>query len=153
MKRNELSYVESESVNRSVVSHSLWPPWAVARQAPLSLGILQARTLEWVAIPFSRGSSQLRDRTQVSHVAGGFFTSWTTRKAPQVSKFCLFFLFFILFLRLANFKYTYFIFPDSFAPCLLSAWRLGRGERLGSSEVFPEHMHSSKHTYDLLDSA
>ena len=37
-------------------------------------GILQARILEWVAIPFSRGSSQPRDRTQVSHIAGGFFT-------------------------------------------------------------------------------
>ena len=39
------------------------------------LGILQARTLEWVAFPFSRGSSQLRDQTLVSHIAGGFFTS------------------------------------------------------------------------------
>ena len=38
-------------------------------------GILQARILEWVAIPFSRGSSQPRDQTQVSHIAGGFFTS------------------------------------------------------------------------------
>ena len=38
-------------------------------------GILQARILEWVAIPFSRESSQPRDRTQVSHIAGGFFTS------------------------------------------------------------------------------
>ena len=37
-------------------------------------GILQARILEWVAIPFSRGSSQPRDRTQASHIAGGFFT-------------------------------------------------------------------------------
>ena len=36
-------------------------------------GILQARILEWVAVPFSRGS-QSRDRTQVSHTAGGFFT-------------------------------------------------------------------------------
>ena len=36
-------------------------------------GILQARILEWVAVPFSRGS-QSRDRTQVSHIAGGFFT-------------------------------------------------------------------------------
>ena len=36
--------------------------------------ILQARILEWVAIPFSRGSSQPRDQTQVSHIAGGFFT-------------------------------------------------------------------------------
>ena len=39
------------------------------------LGILQARILEWVAIPFSRVSSQPRDGTQVSHTAGGFFTS------------------------------------------------------------------------------
>ena len=38
-------------------------------------GILQARILEWIALPFSRGSSQLRDRTQASDIAGGFFTS------------------------------------------------------------------------------
>ena len=38
-------------------------------------GILQATILEWVAIPFSRRSSQLRDRTQVSCIAGTFFTS------------------------------------------------------------------------------
>ena len=38
-------------------------------------GILQARILEWVAVPFSRGSSQPRDQTQVSRIAGGFFTS------------------------------------------------------------------------------
>ena len=44
-------------------------------------GILQARILEWVASPFSRVSSQPRDQTQVSHIAGGFFTSWATRKA------------------------------------------------------------------------
>ena len=44
-------------------------------------GILQARILEWVAFPFSRGSSQLRDQTHFSHIAGGFFTSWATRGA------------------------------------------------------------------------
>ena len=38
-------------------------------------GILQARMLEWVAFPFTRGSSQPRDRTQVSRIAGGFSTS------------------------------------------------------------------------------
>ena len=38
-------------------------------------GILQARILKWVAFPFSRGSSQCRDGTQVSHIAGNFFTS------------------------------------------------------------------------------
>ena len=37
-------------------------------------GILQARLLEWVVFPFSRGSSQLRNRTQISRIAGGFFT-------------------------------------------------------------------------------
>ena len=44
-------------------------------------GILQVRILKWVAFPSSRGSSQPRDQTQVSHIAGGFFTSWTTREA------------------------------------------------------------------------
>ena len=46
-------------------------------------GILQARILEWVDIPFSSRSSQPRDQTQVSHIARGFFTSWTTRKAQM----------------------------------------------------------------------
>ena len=40
------------------------------------LGILQARILEWVAIPFSRGSSWARDQTQVSCIAGRFFSIW-----------------------------------------------------------------------------
>ena len=44
-------------------------------------GILQARILEWVAVSFSRGSCQPRDRTQVSHIAGEFFASWATREA------------------------------------------------------------------------
>ena len=44
-------------------------------------GILQARTLEWVAIPFSRGSSQSRDQIQVFRTAGRFFTIWATREA------------------------------------------------------------------------
>ena len=47
-------------------------------------GILQARILEWVAFPFSRGSSQPNDRTQVSCITGGFFTSWATREPPVI---------------------------------------------------------------------
>ena len=43
-------------------------------------GILQARILEWIAMSFSRGSSQPRDRIQVSRIAGGFLTSWATRE-------------------------------------------------------------------------
>ena len=42
------------------------------------MGILQARVLEWVAIPSSRGSSQLRDQTQISYIAGRFFTTFTS---------------------------------------------------------------------------
>ena len=50
-------------------------PWTIARQASLFMGIFQARILEWIAMPSSRGSSHPRDRTQVSRIAGGFFTS------------------------------------------------------------------------------
>ena len=46
-------------------------------------GILQARILEWVAISLSRGSSWPRDRTQVSHIAGRFFTNWAMREAQK----------------------------------------------------------------------
>ena len=47
-------------------------------------GVLQARILEWVAIPFSRGSSQPRDQTWVSCIAGRSFTIWATREALSV---------------------------------------------------------------------
>ena len=50
-------------------------PWTVAFQAPLSMEILWARILEWVAIFFSQGSSQPRNRTQVSCITGRFFTN------------------------------------------------------------------------------
>ena len=43
--------------------------------------VLQARRLEWVAFAFSSGYSQPRDQTQVSRIAGGFFTTWDTREA------------------------------------------------------------------------
>ena len=44
-------------------------------------GVLQTRTLEWAAIPFSRGFFQPRDQFQVFHIAGRFFTIWATREA------------------------------------------------------------------------
>ena len=53
-------------------------------------GILQARILEWVTVPFSRGSSQAGDQTQVSHVAGRYFNVWATREALKgTQKFLL----------------------------------------------------------------
>ena len=71
--------VSCSVVSDSLSPHRLWPsrlfcPW-----------ILQARILEWVAIPFSRGSSWPRDWTQVSRIAGGFFTIWATREALVAS--------------------------------------------------------------------
>ena len=56
-------------------------PWTAAGQAPLSMGILQERILEWVAISSSRGSYWPRNWTRVSYIAGGFFTSSATREA------------------------------------------------------------------------
>ena len=58
----------SESVSLFVT------PWTVARQAPLPMGVLQASILGWVAMSSSRGSFQPRDKTNVSHIAGRFFT-------------------------------------------------------------------------------
>ena len=54
-------------------------PWTVH-------GILQARTLEWVAVSFSWPSSQPRDWIQVSCTASGFFTSWATREANPIKR-------------------------------------------------------------------
>ena len=50
-------------------------PWTGAHQAPLSMGILQARILEWVATSSCRGTFQPGDQTGVSCIAGEFFTS------------------------------------------------------------------------------
>ena len=54
--------------------------WTVACQAPLSMGILQERMLEWFAMPSSRGSSWPRNWTGVSCITDRFFTSWATRE-------------------------------------------------------------------------
>ena len=67
---------ESEDENRLVVSDSLRPHGLY-----IVHGILQARILEWVAFPFSRGSSQPSDRTQVSHITSRFFIIWAPREA------------------------------------------------------------------------
>ena len=53
-------------------------PWTIQ-----SNGILQARILEWVAVPFSRGYSQPRNQTRVSCTAGRFFTNWAIRETQS----------------------------------------------------------------------
>ena len=73
--------VESESESHSVVSDSLLPMDYTVQ------GILQAAMLEQVAFPFSRGSSQPRDQTQVSCIAGGFFTSWANWASGEAQEY------------------------------------------------------------------
>ena len=64
------------------VRGTLWCPTLCDPMHYTVHGILQARRIpEWVAYPFSRGSSQPRNRTRVSCVTGGFFTSWAIREA------------------------------------------------------------------------
>ena len=76
--RRELLSLKWSEVQWKVLSHVqlFATPWIIH-------GILQARILEWVAFAFSRRSSQPRDRTQVSHIAGRSFTSWATREALE----------------------------------------------------------------------
>ena len=75
---------------------SFWPKKLKAAQSCLTVSnpmdytvheILQAGILEWVAFPFSGASSQPRDRSQVSHIASGFFTSWATRETQEYYPF------------------------------------------------------------------
>ena len=68
----------------ALVTHSrltLWNSMDCSPPGSSVRGILQAKILWCVAIPFYRGSFWPRDRTQVSHIAGRFFTDWVTREA------------------------------------------------------------------------
>ena len=78
---------KEETVSRLGVSDSL-QPMDFSPPASSVHGILQTRILEWVAIPFSRGSSQPRDQTWVSHIADRFFVIWATRE-DVAGKICL----------------------------------------------------------------
>ena len=83
-------------------------------------GILQVRTLEWVAFIFSRGSSPPRVRTQVSHIAGAFFTSWTTREAFrylnfQVKTLSFLFQFYWIIIRFISPIDLYFLWKKFFS--------------------------------------
>ena len=71
-----LSFTISQSLLKLMSNESVMPGSSVS-------GILQARRLEWVASPFSRESSWPRDQTRASCIAGGFFTIWATKEAPN----------------------------------------------------------------------
>ena len=72
-----------ECFSHSVVSDSCNPMDCRPPESSVH-EILQARILEWVAIPFFRGSSQLRDPTWVSCITGRFFTIWATKEASHI---------------------------------------------------------------------
>ena len=69
---------------KSLCCVQLWDPMDCSLPASSIHEIFQARILEWVAMSFSRVSSQPRDQTQVSHIAGSLFTVWATREAKKV---------------------------------------------------------------------
>ena len=60
---------------------TLWDPMGCSPPGSSVHGILQVRILEWVAIPFSRGSSEPRSQTQVFRIVSRLFTIWATREA------------------------------------------------------------------------
>ena len=70
-------------VNVNVLVAQLYPTLCNPLPSSSVRGILQARILEWVAIPFSRGSSQPRDKTQVFHIADRYFTVRATWEALE----------------------------------------------------------------------
>ena len=78
-------------------------------------GILQARILEWAAIPFFRRSSQPRDQTQVSSIVGRFFTSWATREALMVCIVCYVYMYILCICILCIYVWyvngIYILFP------------------------------------------
>ena len=76
------SYVKSKSVSHVSHVQVFATPWTICSPPGSSVhGILPARIQEWVAIPFSRGSSWPKEQTWISGVTGRFFTIWATREA------------------------------------------------------------------------
>ena len=95
-------------------------------------GILQATRLKWVAMPSSRGSSQHRDRTQVSHIADGFFTIWATREAVVNVSIC----------ANENIICTLKIVQDALGWCTGMTQRDGMGREVGGGVQDGEHVYA-----------
>ena len=73
---------EIDEIDNKCIMEKMWK-WLSCVQLLQPHGILQARILEWVAFLFSRGSFQPRDWSQVSRIAGRFFTNWAIREARE----------------------------------------------------------------------
>ena len=83
LKLDQLLFIFTLKVKVAQLCPSLCDPMDCSPSGSSVHGIHQARILDWVAVPFSKGFLQLWRRTQVSHIAGGFFTSWATREAQE----------------------------------------------------------------------
>ena len=78
--------LKSQSVNHSVMSDSLWPHGLYSLPGSPVHGVLQARILEWVVIPFSKGFSQPRDQTHIPYIVCRFFTIGATKEVHNSLK-------------------------------------------------------------------
>ena len=83
-KKRQLKYLLAVAVLGTQSGPALCDPRDCSSPGSSVYGVLQAKIREWVAIPFSSGSSRPRDWTQVSCIAGRFFTMWATREAPNI---------------------------------------------------------------------
>ena len=108
--------------------------------------ILQERILDWVALFFSRGSSQPRDQTWVSLIAGIFFTNWATRVAPMVAMAFVYLFIFLISLKdftlTPDFLRQVFIFlsvllQDHNSPTSDWTWALALSPNHWTSRGFP----------------
>ena len=84
-----MSYLDVVKAKIAQCCQTLWDSMDCSLPGYFIHGILEAWILEGVAIPFSRGSSQPRDQTQVSHIIGRFSTIWVTRKSKNTGVGCL----------------------------------------------------------------
>ena len=80
MEQNREPGYKATHIQSTNLKQAKWKSFSLVHE------ILQARILEWVAVPFCRGSSQPRNRTRVSPIADRFFTSWATRESPILNK-------------------------------------------------------------------
>ena len=93
---------------------TLWEPMDYSSPDFSLQGDLQARILEWVVMPSSRGAFQPRDETQVSCIASRFFTSWATRETLFHSKYNS-----IYFYNMYKNRYIYFKYNNVYFMCII----------------------------------
>ena len=108
-------------ISHSVMSDFLWSHGLDSPPGSSVCRILQARTLDWVAIPFSKVSFPPRNQTQVSCIAGRFFTVWATREALSCSAGLQISWYFHIPSPTSFFFFAFFHFPPATSP-LLAGW-------------------------------